>query len=355
MSTSIQDVARKAQVSISTVSRSFTRPELVSQATREKVLRIAEELNFSTSRSAVALKTGRALRIALLVSDHIHLWFAASVLEGLNEVLHQEGYDISIFQISSIEERREFFQMLPVRRNADAVIVVSFDIDADEIAQLNSINVPIIGINSVLPQERGFSASINIDDEQGSILAARHLIALGHRRIAYVRTNRDVILHFSVQQRFDAFMECCSHSGIAPQVIIANEGPDRISQVMTEIMSLDPMPTAIACQEDGIAIPLIFQLMRSGFSIPADFSVIGFDNGTYAQDIGLTTISQDPVQMARTAAHLTLDLIDDQQPEQLYVMEPARLIVRSSTGPAPYRAHGETGGPPPLGGGPPVD
>lgn len=94
MSTSIQDVACAANVSISTVSRSFTRPELVSKATREKVLRIAEELNFSTSRSAVALKTGRALRVALLVSDHIRLWFSASVIEGLNQVLHEEGYDI---------------------------------------------------------------------------------------------------------------------------------------------------------------------------------------------------------------------------------------------------------------------
>lgn len=334
MSTSIQDVAQAAHVSISTVSRSFTRPELVSQATREKVLRIAEELNFSTSRSAVALKTGRALRIALLVSDHLRLWFGASVMEGLNDVLHAEGYDISIFQISSSEERKEFFQMLPVRRNADAVIVESFDIDTDEIAQLNSIHVPIIGINSVLPQERGFSAAINIDDSQGSRLAAKHLIALGHRRIVYVRTNRDVSLHFSVQQRFNVFMECCQQADVTPQVISLPEGEGRIAQALTDILSLDPLPTAIACQEDGIAIPLIFQLMRSGYSIPADFSVIGYDNAAFASDIGLTTIVQNPVEMAHKAAHLTLDLIEGITPPELFITEPARLIVRSSTGPA---------------------
>ncbi|PAU69629.1 LacI family transcriptional regulator [Bifidobacterium italicum] len=337
MSTSIQDVARAANVSISTVSRSFTRPELVSKATREKVLRIAEELNFSTSRSAVALKTGRALRIALLVSDHLRLWFSASVIEGLNQVLHAEGYDLSIFQISSIEERKEFFEMLPVRRNADAVIVVSFDIDSQEIAQLNSIHVPIIGINSVLPQERGFSASVNIDDEQGSILAARHLIALGHRDIAYVRSNRDVSLHFSVQQRFDSFIECCSHAGVSPHVIVAEESENRIAEVVTQLLSLERMPTAVACQEDGIAIPLIFQLMRGGFSVPGQISVIGYDNSTYASDIGLTTISQDPVLMARKAAEMTLALIDGETPEQLYVTEPARLVIRSSTGPAAPR------------------
>ena len=122
MATSIQDVAREAGVSISTVSRSFTRPDLVSAKTRERVLAIADKLNFSLSRSAAALKSGRSLRIAVLMSGHIRLWFTASVIEGLNEVLHTQGYDISVFQISSIEERKEFFEMLPVRRNADAVI-----------------------------------------------------------------------------------------------------------------------------------------------------------------------------------------------------------------------------------------
>lgn len=174
MTTSIQDVAQKAGVSISTVSRSFTRPDLVSTKTRERVLAIADELNFSLSRSAAALKSGRSLRIAVLMSGHIRLWFTASVIEGLNEVLHAAGYDISVFQISSIEERREFFEMLPVRRNADAVIVVSFDIDNNEITQLASADVPIIGINSVDPEVRGFTAAVNINDVQGSTLAARH-------------------------------------------------------------------------------------------------------------------------------------------------------------------------------------
>lgn len=335
MNTSIQDVARVAEVSISTVSRSFTRPELVSAATREKVLRVADELNFSTSRSAAALKTGRSLRIALLVSDHIRLWFSASIIEGLNDIFHAEGYDISIFQISSIEERKEFFEMLPMRRNADAVIVVSFDIDSQEIAQLASINVPIVGINSVLPQERGFTAAVNIDDLQGSILAARHLIALGHRNIAYIRTDREISLNFSVQQRFDAFVECCSHAGISPHVIVAREREERIGQIITDLLSLDTMPTAIACQEDGIAIPLMFQLARSGFKIPSDVSVIGYDNSFYAHDIGLTTICQDPTQMAREAALMTLELIEERIPKEPFRIEPAKLIVRSSTGPAP--------------------
>ena len=296
MATSIQDVAREAGVSISTVSRSFTRPDLVSAKTRERVLAIADKLNFSLSRSAAALKSGRSLRIAVLMSGHIRLWFTASVIEGLNEVLHTQGYDISVFQISSIEERKEFFEMLP--------------------------------------EARGFTAAVNIDDVQGSTLAARHLINLGHRRITYISTNREVSLSFSVQSRFDSFTACCRREGIEPQVIVCkvdDDGRYEISDVVNQLISQDEMPTAIACQEDGIALPLMFQLERNGFSVPGDVSLIGYDDSFYTGDIGLTTIRQDPVEMARVAARMTLDLIDEKPIEQPYIVFPAQLKVRSST------------------------
>ncbi|WP_055428235.1 LacI family DNA-binding transcriptional regulator [Bifidobacterium aesculapii] len=336
MSSSIQDVAKAAGVSISTVSRSFTRPDLVSAKTRERVLRLADELNFSLSRSAAALKSGRSLRIAVLMSGHLRMWFTASVIEGLNDVFHAQGYDISIFQISSAEERREFFAMLPVRRNADAVIVVSFDIDAAETAQLASIGVPIIGVNSVADAEQhGFAASVTIDDGQGATLAARHLLTLGHHDIAYITTSRDVSLHFSVRGRFDVFMDYCTRKGVTPHAIecqVDDDGHYEIGDVVTQLMSLDTMPTAIACQEDGIALPLIFQLERNGFTVPGDVSVIGYDDSFYADDIGLTTIRQDPIETAHIAAHMTLDLINGNNKDHQFRTLSAQLVVRSSTG-----------------------
>ncbi|KAA8818729.1 LacI family transcriptional regulator [Bifidobacterium rousetti] len=334
MSSSIQDVAKAAGVSISTVSRSFTRPDLVSAKTRERVLAMSGQLNFSLSRSAAALKSGRALRVAVLMSGHIRLWFTASVIEGLNDVFHAEGYDISIFQISSIEERREFFEMLPVRRNADAVIVVSFDIDDEETKQLASVDVPIIGINTAESSAHGFAAAVNIDDEQGSTLAARHLMNLGHRDIAYISTDRDISLSFSVRGRFDVFMDCCRREGIEPQVIVCKvdaDGHYQIGDVVTQLMSLSTMPTAIACQEDGIALPLMFQLERNGLSVPGNVSLIGYDDSFYTADIGLTTIRQDPVEMARAAARMTMDLINGREVREPLRKVPAQLVVRSST------------------------
>ena len=91
------------------------------------------------------------------------------------------------------------------------------------------------------------------------------------------------------------------------------------------------MPTAIACQEDGIAIPLLFQLERNGFTIPNDISIIGYDDSTYARDLGLTTIRQTPVEMAHEAARMTLALIDKQPLDEPFKTFPAQLIVRSTT------------------------
>ena len=123
MEASIAQVAAAAGVSIATVSRAFARPDMVSEKTRTKVFTAADQLNYSISRSATSMKTGRAYRIALLVSEDISTWFNSQLFSGLNDVLHDDGYDISIYPVVTPEERSRFFTELPVRRNADAVIV----------------------------------------------------------------------------------------------------------------------------------------------------------------------------------------------------------------------------------------
>ena len=328
----IREVAKAAGVSISTVSRAFTRPELVSERTRRKVLETADKLDFNISRSATSLKSGQSYRVAMLMNEEITSWFNTEVFAGIESVMHNAGYDVSLFQhVDTAENRRDFFTNLPVRRNVDAVFVTSFGVDPKEIQQLKRIHVPIIGINSSLPEERGFNAAVRIDDKQGSELAARHLMMLGHRNIVYIRSDREVTLHFSVQGRYESFMACCQANGVEPRVLVTDAGRNRISKVVTQLLSLDHMPTAIACQEDGIAVPLLFQLERNGFTVPNDISIIGYDDSVYARDLGLTTIRQTPVEMAREAARMTLALIEKQPLDEPFKTFPAQLIVRSTT------------------------
>lgn len=158
MKASIQAVAAEAGVSISTVSRTFAKPNLVLPETRSKVMAAAEKLDYRISRSAAALKTGQSFRVALLMSDPISTWFNSNTYAGLDSVLHPAGYDISIFEMADAHDRHEFFATLPVRRNVDAVIVNSFNIVPEEVEKLSNMKVPIVGIN--IPSINGFKTTV---------------------------------------------------------------------------------------------------------------------------------------------------------------------------------------------------
>ena len=110
----IREVAKAAGVSISTVSRAFTRPELVSERTRRKVLETADKLDFNISRSATSLKSGQSYRVAMLMNEEITSWFNTEVFAGIESVMHNAGYDVSLFQhVDTAENRRDFFTNLP--------------------------------------------------------------------------------------------------------------------------------------------------------------------------------------------------------------------------------------------------
>ena len=333
----IHDVAKAAGVSISTVSRAFTRPDLVSDKTRRRVLDIADRLDFNISRSATALKSGRTNRVALLMNEEITCWFNTEVFAGLESVMHPAGYDISLFQhIDTAENRREFFTDLPIRRNVDAVFVASFAIDPPEVEQLKRIHVPIIGINT--PSSEGFDATISIDDEQGMFTATQHLINLGHRRIVYP-CSEAALLDSSIDARARGFIRACENAkdGRRPdldwQVLSVPRGPKFADSALSALLALPEFPDAICCQMDMMAIPLVLKLGRYGHRAPRDYSIIGFDDSPYADTINLTTMRQDPYAMGRTAAVKALKLIEGKPLETPHEVVEAQLVLRGTDAP----------------------
>ncbi|NEG90016.1 substrate-binding domain-containing protein [Bifidobacterium aerophilum] len=334
MQTNINDVAQQANVSIATVSRTFRHPELVAKKTRDKVLAVAEELNFSISRSATIFQTGQSFRIALLLNDQFASWFNSRIFEGLDSVFHPAGYDLSVYPIASQNDRRSFFSTLPVRRNADAVIVPSFNIDLGEAERLRSTGIPLIGINA-LPAD-AFTLSIAIDDKQAMRLVVRHLISLGHRRITFFRVKHDSdsSLKFSASQRAQGFLDECRDNGIAPLVLDVVEDDSRVDQALTQLLTLPDMPTAICCQQDSLAVPLIFKLQQYGYEVPRDISVTGFDDTYYARQIGLTTVRQQPRTMGAIAAKRIISLLEGNDVETKHEVLPVQLMFRTTTAPA---------------------
>ncbi|RSX51312.1 LacI family transcriptional regulator [Bifidobacterium goeldii] len=330
----IREVAKAAGVSISTVSRTFAHPEIVSEKTRRKVMQAADKLHFNISRSAAALKSGQTFRVALLMNEEITSWFNNEIFAGINSIMHEAGYDISIFQhIDTAETRRKFFVEMPVRRNVDAVFVASFAIDDKEVEQLKRINVPIIGINT--PSVNGFDASVSIDDENGMYKAAQHLINLGHRHIVYACSAASETMDSSIDARGRGFIRACENAAATRpdlnwQVLTVPRGRDFADSALAALLALDSFPDAICCQMDMMAIPLVLKLERYGHRTPRDYSIIGFDDSPYADTINLTTMRQDPFAMGRTAAIKAVKLINGEQLETPHEIVQARLVLRES-------------------------
>lgn len=334
----IREVAKASGVSISTVSRAFTRPDLVSEKTRRRVLHYADKLDFNISRSATALKSGQTYRVALLMNEEITSWFNTQVFAGINSVLHKEGYDISIFQhIDTATNRKDFFTQLPVRRNVDAVFVASFAIEQHEVEQLRRINVPIIGINT--PSTANFDASISIDDEAGMFTAAQHLINLGHRNLAYACSQPVPSLESSIDSRLHGFLRACETAAkkidnLRWQILSVPRGKAFADSALSALLALDEFPDAICAQADMMAIVLMLKLEHYGHHVARDYSIIGFDDSLYADTVNLTTVKQDPWQMGHDAALKALELIDGNTLENAHETIFPQLVLRQSDKPA---------------------
>lgn len=331
--TSVYDVAHEAGVSISTVSRAFTSPEKVSAKTRAKVMKAAEAMNFSVTHTAASLKTGRTFRAALLVGDDRLDWFGSLIREGLDSILHPAGYDTSVYPIGNSKEQERFFSELPIRRNVDVVFVSSFDITAKETSRLSSINVPIIGIN--VESNHDLDASVKIDDAQGIQLAVNHLLTLGHRNIAYVYVTPKSPLHFSSYNRIQGFLTACKQwpEPAKPELIELKRNQDRFSSFITQFQNMTDRPTALCCQDDSVAIPLLFKLNQFRLNVPGSLSLIGFDDSTYANELGLTTIHQDPFDLGVKAGSLALEFLKKNHPKEPYLTLDTQIVVRNTTAP----------------------
>lgn len=329
------DVAERAGVSVSTVSRTLRGMTTVSPEARQRVEEAARALSFVASRHASSLVTGKTGAVAVLAPT-VRSWFVGSVLTGVGDVLRRAGLDLMIYSISDMEERTAFFERLPARRNADALLVVSFDLTETEYAELDGLGMPVVYISFCAPGR----TSVYIDDVAGAYQGTRHLLNLGHRRIAFVRSPGRTGFVYSAHERLTGYRQALTDAGLPPDddlVVSTPGGREGIRKAMGRLFALRCPPTAVFAEADHIALEVMAVLRDGRLGVPEHVSVLGFDDQDLAEWIDLSTVAQPAVDIGRTAGELAAALINDPDTDQgRHIVLPTHLVPRGST--APLRA-----------------
>ncbi|MFF4551299.1 LacI family DNA-binding transcriptional regulator [Streptomyces sp. NPDC001435] len=337
------DVAERAGVSPSTVSRTLRGLPTVSPEVRARVEEAARELNFAVSRQAASLVTGRTGVVAALVPT-LNSWFMGSALSSLGPLLRAAGMELSVYVIPNMTERTAFFERLPARRNADALVVFGFDLTEEETLRLDDLGMPVIYVS----QHAEGRPSVYVDDVAGACKATRHLINLGHRRIAFAPTVGASGFCFSSRERLLGYQQALTEAGIPLDddlvVTMSFEDKRDITEGVGKLLSLREPPTAIFAEMDELAIAIIHFLRQTRIQVPERISVIGFDDHQIAQWTDLSTVAQSPSDMGRLAGELALKLIHESEADhKQHIVLPTHLIPRATTAPPPI-SRNERGG-----------
>lgn len=325
----LEDVARLAAVSTTTASRALSGRGRIAAATRARVVAAAAELGYVVSASASSLATGRTRSVGVLV-PLLDRWFYASVLDGIAGRLAPHGYDITLYNLTADPaQRSDVFGTALRRGRVDAVIALSLELSRGEIDQLRALGLPVLGLGTPSPS----LPALRVDDEAVARLAAEHLLALGHRRIAHIGRSRPGDEKFDVPgQRRRGFESALADAGIRPAGFVSAEFTIDGGYRAARKLLADAAPTAIFAGSDELAFGAIFAAREAGLDVPGDLSVVGVDGHDMSGFFDLTTIDQFPHAQGERVAEAALALLGERAGAPQAAL-PFELVVRASTAP----------------------
>jgi DNA-binding LacI/PurR family transcriptional regulator len=335
MAVSIKDIARLAGVSHSTVSRALNHSPLIPLQTAERIQRIAAEQGYTASAVARSLVTRRTEAIGVVVTS-IADPFNGEVVAGIEEVANREGYSV-VLATSQADPRREMTVVRSFReRRVDGILVASSRLGAQYQPLSSELEAPIVLLNNQHPSE--LAHSVSIDNADGGLQATAHLLALGHRAIAYI--GDEFGLH-SDEARFLGFKSAMQQARIEihPDFVVRGDGGQRGGKLRAaELLNLPQPPTAIFCYNDMTALGAISAIHAHGWQVGREVSVVGFDDLFFTASLQppLTTFRQPKRELGNQAMELLLSILRGQGAERKVVIR-GELVVRESTG-QPYQA-----------------
>jgi LacI family transcriptional regulator len=331
--TNMHEVAGRAGVSLGTVSNVLNHPELVAEETRRRVQRIIDELGFVRNGSARHLRVGSTQSIGLVVLDVSNPFFT-EVARGAEDAASERGYIVILCNSdNSARKEKNYLRVLEEQRVA-GVLIVPVEDKLVHAQTLRRRGTSVVLLDR-LSRDREI-CSVSVDDVFGGELAGRHLLALGHRRIAYIH---GPFTSTQYADRLAGLRRAVTQVGFDPDAVIVSLAADADNARAGEacgdrFLRLETRPTAIFCGNDYLAVGVMYALARQGVVVPKDVALIGYDDIDLAPmlAIPLTTIRQPKYRLGHTAAALLLDEITEKTSHQhQQVVFAPELIVRDST------------------------
>jgi DNA-binding LacI/PurR family transcriptional regulator len=327
----IADVAARAGVA--TVSRVLNGHVGVRSATRKRVVEAIEALNYRPSSLARNLSLQRTMVVAALLP-----WFtnpsAVQRVRGIVDGLSGSSYDLMVFDIESEDRQRRAFELFDRGDRADGLLVVSTLPPEPEVQRIRAADIPCVLIDAA----HASFPSIAVDDVAGGELATRHLVELGHRRIALIGDPPPEFRFDWSRDRTRGYARALAAAGIETRDDYVREGtrlPHVARAVAAELLSLPERPTAVFAASDTQAIGALEAARALGIEVPGQLSVVGFDDIEVAAYVGLTTVRQPLVESGRRGAQILLDVLAERPVELLRELLPLELVMRGTTGPVP--------------------
>ena len=331
----IRDVAREAGVSVATASRVLNGKDVVKPLTRDRILSVMAELGFSPSPAARRLSLGRTLTIGVVVS-FLTRPQAAERLRGVDAVLADSEFDLVIYNVESVQKRDHYLATLAGSQRADGLLVMSLPPSPEAAAALVRSPVPVVFIDVHTPSVDQLPRVVG-DDVTGGAMAARHLLELGHRDIAFIGDAvADPFGFTSSRDREHGFRQALGEAGAAvPTDWIGHGAHGRYEarELARRILGQDRRPTAIFTASDTQALGVIAAAREMGLHVPDDLSVIGYDDIEAADYVGLTTVRQQLFESGRRGAELLLAEIERRSGSPAVAHLNPELVVRVTTAP----------------------
>lgn len=326
----IAEIARRANVSTATVSRTLNQSGPVKAATARKVWRAVTALNYYPNSHARALVSGRSRLIGLIVSDITNPFFP-ELIRSFERLAADQKYDLLVTSTDYETARMTACLRRMLERKVDGVAMMTSEMDVGLIRELSRRGVPIVfmDVGQVGPK----MSHVSIDYANGIHQAVDHLVELGHKRIAFISGPLD--LH-SARTRRQAFIEGMRRHGLTPDPRLIREGTHTAEggeKAMGALLRLKRHPTAVAASNDWTAIGALHAIVDAGLRVPDDISIVGFDDIPLVSytNPALTTIRMSASAVGATAFEALFSLIGEARPEGAVYQVPTRLVVREST------------------------